>query len=151
MGCSIFHRSFPFPTPHPQMTKTHPCPLSLLPSHLSVSPWEAQVRCLHTVTYFHLLGPGRAGPHLRSIPCGSVWLPKPGGPRLCSKQQGLDWIALKLFPWGVVRSSVDHPVKPSTAGPGPGPAWVSHRLTLSMELPSSGGWEGDFTFVTILP
>ena len=34
------------------------------------------------------------------------------GPKAVLQQQGLDWIALKLFPWGgVVRSSVGHPVE----------------------------------------
>jgi len=130
LGCSIFH-SFPSLPPHPQMTKSHPCPLSLLPS-TSLFLLGAQVRA-STMTLFPSAGTweGRSTAWVNT-----VWLSvvtRGWGPKAVLQQQGLDWIALKLFPrGGVVRSSVGHPVETlncwARAGSQPG----SHRLTLSM-------------------
>ena len=55
------------------------------------------------------------------------------GPEAVLRPQGLDWIALKLFPrGGVIRSPVGHPVETLNCWARPGSQPGSQRLALSM-------------------
>ena len=120
------------------MTKTHPCPLSLLPS-TSLFLLGTQVRA-STMTLFPSAGTwdSRCTPWVNT-----VWLSvvtRGWGPEAVLRPQGLDWIALKLFPRGEVVRGRSSRGNPQLLGQAWVPAWVTQARP-EHGLPSSGSWK----------
>ena len=140
LGCSIFHRSFPFPTLASTDDQNSSLPSLPTPLHLSVSPWGSGP-CLHDDPIsicWDLGGQVHTSGQYRVAQCGYQSL----GAQDCAPAAGAGLDCSEALPMGWCGQEFCRSPRgnPQLLGQGRVPAWVP-QAHAEHGLPSSGGWK----------